>query len=305
MAIITAALLQSLRVGFQKYFQDGLEQAPSEYTKIATVIKSTTASNTYGWLGQFPALREWIGARVVQNMKEHGYNIVNKLWESTVGVKRTDIEDDNLGIYGPLFIEAGRASNAHPDIQVFSLLAKGDSNLCYDGQNFFDTEHPVYPEEDGTGTPVMVSNLFAGTDADAPAWFLLDTSRALKPLIYQERIKPNFTALTGETDAVVFNTDEYQYGIRARNNVGYGLWQLAAMSTLPLNAENFEKVYDAMRALKADGGRPLNVKATVLVVPTTLRAAAKKVVGTALLPGGGDNPNYGLVDVLDVAWLNK
>lgn len=302
MAIITPALIQSLKTAFQKHFQDGLETAPSEYSKIATVVQSTTASNTYGWLGQFPQFREWIGDRVLNDMAAHGYAISNKLWESTVGVKRTDIEDDNLGIYTPMFNEAGRASAALPDELVFSMLAKGDSELCHDGQNFFDTEHPVFPQVDGTGTPELVSNIYSGAGA---AWYLLDTSRALKPLIFQERVKPNFTAMTDEDDESVFMRDEYRYGIRARSNVGFGFWQMAAMSTEPLTAENFEKVYDAMRGQKADGGRPLNIRPTLLVVPTGLRSAAKKIVGTAVLSGGGDNPNYGLVETLEVAWLNK
>ncbi|MEX6732518.1 Mu-like prophage major head subunit gpT family protein [Pseudomonas aeruginosa] len=47
------------------------------------MIPSTTASNTYGWLGQFPKLREWIGQRVIKDMAAQGYQITNKLFEST------------------------------------------------------------------------------------------------------------------------------------------------------------------------------------------------------------------------------
>lgn len=41
MAIVTPALVKSLFVSFNKAFQDGLKVADSDYTKIATVIKST------------------------------------------------------------------------------------------------------------------------------------------------------------------------------------------------------------------------------------------------------------------------
>ncbi|MDF5983063.1 Mu-like prophage major head subunit gpT family protein [Pseudomonas aeruginosa] len=57
MAIITPALISALKTSFQKHFQDALATAPSTYLQVATVIPSTTASNTYGWLGQFPAAR--------------------------------------------------------------------------------------------------------------------------------------------------------------------------------------------------------------------------------------------------------
>ncbi|MGC6965476.1 Mu-like prophage major head subunit gpT family protein, partial [Pseudomonas aeruginosa] len=279
MAIITPALISALKTSFQKHFQDALATAPSTYLQVATVIPSTTASNTYGWLGQFPKLREWIGQRVIKDMAAQGYQITNKLFESTVGVKRTDIEDDNLGVYGPLMQEMGRAAGAHPDELVFALLKAGNANLCYDGQNFFDTDHPVYPNVDGTGTATTVSNLFAPAADPGAAWYLLDTSRSLKPLIYQERMKPSFTSMTKEDDEQVFMADEYRYGVRSRCNVGFGFWQLAAMSTEELNQVNFEKVYDAMRNQKADGGRPLDIRPNLLVVPTTLRSKAKEVVG--------------------------
>ncbi|HGN8665562.1 TPA: Mu-like prophage major head subunit gpT family protein, partial [Pseudomonas aeruginosa] len=210
MAIITPALISALKTSFQKHFQDALATAPSTYLQVATVIPSTTASNTYGWLGQFPKLREWIGQRVIKDMAAQGYQITNKLFESTVGVKRTDIEDDNLGVYGPLMQEMGRAAGAHPDELVFALLKAGNANLCYDGQNFFDTDHPVYPNVDGTGTATTVSNLFAPAADPGAAWYLLDTSRSLKPLIYQERMKPSFTSMTKEDDEQVFMADEYR-----------------------------------------------------------------------------------------------
>ena len=304
MAIITPALISALKTSFQKHFQDALSTAPSAYLQIATRIQSTTASNTYGWLGQFPKLREWIGDRVIKDMAAQGYQVTNKLFESTVGVKRTDIEDDNLGIYAPLMQEMGRAAGVHPDELVFALLKVGHSSLCYDGQYFFDTDHPVYPNVDGTGTAVTVSNSLAPSSDPIAPWYLLDTSRALKPLIYQERMAPAFTAMTKEDDEQVFMADEYRYGVRSRCNVGFGFWQLATRSTQPLNQANFEEAYDAMRARTADGGRPLDIRPNLLVVPTTLRAAAKEVVGVQRLANGADNPNFNLVEVLDTAWLN-
>ena len=59
--IITPDTLKALFIGFKKNFQDGLKMAESQYKEIATVIPSSTASNTYGWLGQWPAFREWDG----------------------------------------------------------------------------------------------------------------------------------------------------------------------------------------------------------------------------------------------------
>ncbi|MFN3752368.1 MAG: Mu-like prophage major head subunit gpT family protein [Thiobacillus sp.] len=300
MAIITPALLTALRTGFSKAFQDALAATQTDWEKIATRVPSSSASNTYGWLNQFPTLREWVGDRVLKDMAAQAYQVQNKLYEGTVAVKRTDIEDDNVGVYTPLFAEMGRAAKAHADQLVFGLLAAGETTTCYDGQNFFDTDHPVYPNVDGTGTATLVSNLQAGT---GPAWYLLDTSRALKPLIFQERTKPELETLTSTQDEGVFMRDEYRYGIRYRCNAGFGFWQLAYKSKAPLDQANFNAAMAAMMSVRADGGRPLGVKPTHLVVPPSLRADALKLVESQLVGGGDSNPNYKAVEVIVSPWV--
>jgi len=300
MAIITPALLSGLRTGFSKAFQDALTNTPTDWEKVATRVPSSSASNTYAWLGQFPTLREWVGDRVLKDMAAQAYQVQNKLYEGTVAVKRTDIEDDNVGVYTPLFAEMGRAAKAHADQLVFGLLAAGETTTCYDGQNFFDTDHPVYPNVDGTGTATLVSNLQAGT---GPAWYLLDTSRALKPLIFQERTTPELDALTSTQDEMVFMSDTYRYGVRYRCNAGFGFWQLAYKSNAALDAGNFNAAMAAMMQAKADGGRPLGVKPTTLVVPPSLRADAMALIEAQLTTGGVSNPNYKAVEVIVSPWL--
>ncbi|WP_058615510.1 Mu-like prophage major head subunit gpT family protein [Tepidimonas taiwanensis] len=300
MAIITPALLSGLRTGFSKAFQDALTNTPTDWEKVATRVPSSSASNTYAWLGQSPALREWVGDRVLKDMAAQAYQVQNKLYEGTVAVKRTDIEDDNVGVYTPLFSEMGRAAKAHADQLVFGLLAAGETTTCYDGQNFFDTDHPVYPNVDGTGTATLVSNLQAGT---GPAWYLLDTSRALKPLIFQERTTPELEAMTSTQDEGVFMRDEYRYGIRYRCNAGFGFWQMAYKSKAALDAANFNAAMAAMMQFRADGGRPLGIKPTTLVVPPSLRADAMALIEAQLTTGGASNPNHKAVEVIVSPWL--
>ncbi len=300
MAIVTPALLQGLKTGFKAEYAKGLSMVEPMYQDIATTIPSATASNTYGWLGQFPQLREWVGDRQIKDMAAHGYQITNKLYESTVGVKRTDIEDDNLGVYAPLMQEMGRAAAIHPDELVFGLLGTAHNADCFDGKKFFATDHQVAANVDGTGTKKAVSNLKSGS---AAAWYLLDTSRAVKPLIFQERTKPELQALTDPKDESVFTKDQYRYGVRARHNVGLGFWQMAYKSQQPLDATNFGEAYDAMLGMKADGGRPLAIKPTTLVVPVSLRSAATELLTMQFLAGGGSNPNYQIVNLIVSPWL--
>lgn len=279
MANVTPDLVKSLFTGFAKNFKEGLAKAPSQYTAIATVVKSTTASNTYGWLGQMPGLTEWVGDRTLTAIQSHGYAIVNKKWASGVEIQRTDIEDDNVGIYSPLIEELGRAAAEKPDELVFAALKAGFTTECYDKQYFFDTDHPVGANVDGT-SPKSVSNITDdGTSVtEDNAWYLLDCSRSLKPLIYQERKAPTPAQITDANDEKVFMKDVFTYGVDSRSNVGYGFWQMAHAVKGKLTAENLWKAISAMRAVRGDGDKRLGIKPTHIVVPPSLEKEAVRLL---------------------------
>jgi phage major head subunit gpT-like protein len=63
------------------------------------------------------------------------------------------------------------------------------------------------------------------------AWYLLDVSRAIKPLIFQERKKAEFVSIVDPKDESVFLRGTFFYGVDMRCNAGYGLWQMAYGST--------------------------------------------------------------------------
>lgn len=67
--------------------------------------------------------------------------------------------------------------------------------------------------------------------SDDKAWYLLDTSRPLKPLILQKTKEIKFTAMDKVDDESVFMRKAFRYGIDSQDNAGYGLWQLAYKST--------------------------------------------------------------------------
>ena len=279
MANVTPDIVKALFVGFGANFKEGLARAPSQYSKIATVVKSQTAANTYAWLGQMPGLKEWVGERAITAIQNHGYSITNKKWANAVEIARTDIEDDNVGVYSPLIEELGRAAGELPDTLVFGALKNGFTTECYDKQYFFDTDHPVGANVDGT-SPKSVSNITddsTGVTADN-AWYLLDCSRALKPIIYQERKTPTPAQITDPNDEKVFMKDVFTYGVDARSNVGYGFWQMAHAVKGKLTAENLWKAIEAMRAVQGDGGRRLGIKPTHIIVPPSLEKEATKLL---------------------------
>jgi len=75
---------------------------------------------------------------------------------------------------------------------------------------------------------LLVAPELAGND---DMWFLLDVSKPIKPLIFQQRKRPEFVAKDRPDDDTVFMKKEYLYGVDSRDNAGYGLWQLAYGST--------------------------------------------------------------------------
>jgi phage major head subunit gpT-like protein len=300
--IVTAASIAALQVGYKQNFQSAFTatRPEADFTKVATVIQSSSKSETYGWLGKFPKMREWVGPRVFQDMSAHGYSIVNKDFEATVAVDRNDIEDDNLGIYSPLFQEMGNSAAQQPDDLTFSLMADGRTQICYDGQYFFDTDHPSF---DKAGAATVVSNVDTSGAVGNPFWYLLDTSRPLKPMIYQERKKPEFIAHTDPTNSDnVFMNKQFVYGADCRCNVGFGFWQMAYASNATLNGDSLDAAIAAMRTLRDSNGRPLGIKPNMLVVGPDLRAAANKTVKVMLGEGGASNSNYNAVEVLDTPW---
>lgn len=136
-------------------FNKAFETAPSDWEKTATKVPSSTKQTDYAWLSRFPKMREWIGPKVIKALAAFGYSVANKDWEATVEVDRNDIEDDQLGIYTPMAQEAGFSAKQLPDEIVADLKNKAFASKCFDGQYFYDTDHPV---GDGAGGTTSVSN---------------------------------------------------------------------------------------------------------------------------------------------------
>jgi len=288
--------LTNLFTGFSGSFKKGIEGAKPAWPSAAMKTTSSTGREAYGWLAQFPGMREWVGDRVIKNLVANGYIIENKDFESTISVPRNSIEDDQYGLFSPMFEEMGRAAAENPDHLIFDFLAAGWTSLCYDGQYFFDTDHPVGPPEN----PTLVANTDGGVGTP---WFLLDTTRALRPMIYQERRPYQLVKKDDEADDNVFMRKEYVYGVDSRGAAGFGLWQLAWGSKQTLDATHYETGRVAMSNMAGDEGRKLGVRPNLLVVPTSLEGKAREIVGNQLDAGGGSNKWYGTAEILVVPWL--
>lgn len=99
-------------------------------------------------------------------------------------------------------------------------------------------ESPTVVNKSGDFVPPY-SNVFQGRlrvvvspflrDTADDYWFLLDTKRPVRGLILQQRsdVPVEFSAMESHNSESGFMRDRFLYGVRARYNVGYGLWQAA------------------------------------------------------------------------------
>lgn len=295
--LINRANIGRLFTGFKTIFNQAFAAAKSDWEQVAMLVPSSTSQEQYAWLGQTTRFREWLGDRVIQNLKTHDFTIKNRSFENTVGVDRDQIEDDTFGVYTPLIAQLGQDAKTHPDELVFALLAAGFATKCYDGQNFFDTDHPVL---DANGAEQSVSNFGGG--AAAP-WFLLDTSKMIKPLIFQRRRDYTFVRMDDDADEAVFNRKQFRYGVDARVNAGLGLWQLAYASKQALDPDSYGDARAAMMGMKGDNGKPLNVRPSLLVVPPELEKAALEVLKAERDVNGATNVYQNTAQLLVTPWL--
>ncbi len=290
--IINQATLVGLYKTFSTIFNQALATAESMIDLVAMRSPSGGRSTGYPWLGNFPMMREWIGDRVIKDLSAFHYEIFNKPFEATVEVDRDDIDDDQVGVYTPMFQGLAQAAKVHPDILGFALLAAGFSTLCYDGQYFFDSDHPV--------KGASVSNTGGG---GGNPWFLMDLSRPIKPLILQIRKQPQFVAMDKPDDEQAFMRKKFRYGVDDRKNVGVGLWQLAYGSKDTLTEAHYITGRSAMMAFTNDEGVPLGIKPTHLIVGGTNESAGKEIVEKQNKTGGESNVWFNTVKLVVVPWL--
>lgn len=297
--IVNKLNLSALFVSINMTFNSALKEAPTTWEKIAMKVPSTGKSEQYNWLSNFPAMKRWVGEKAVKSLSAHKYTIENDDWEATIEVDRNDIEDDSTGQYAIQAKGAGRSAGMLPDEIVYEVVNLGFERPCYDGQYFFDTDHPVGKGsvsnkgtkklsidslaaamasygaartamrnmKDDEGRPLDVNptillvppaledianalmtadkledgkvNIYKGTAevvvsgriTSDTAWFLLDTTQAVLPIIYQERKAPVLVEQTDMNSDSVFTRKKFKFGAEARGAGGYGFWQLAYGST--------------------------------------------------------------------------
>lgn len=230
-------------------------------------------------------MREWKGSRIVTSIMRDAYRIKTKKFEKTIGIDVEDVENDNLDIYMPGIRSAAQQIARWQTQQVHKAVEA--NGVCYDGKPLFATDHP----ERG----LNVSNYQAGA---GPAWYLIDSSKEVKPWLWGEAVAPAMKAKTSDTDDNVFWRDQYIWGARAIGGPGYGMWQTAFKSKADLNDTNLEAAISTLRDRKDEEGETLDIIPDTLLIPAALQWDATRLLGNPLLADGTRNIHQGAVRIV-------
>ena len=108
---------------------------------VSTLFDSDQESETYKWLGQSPALREWIGGRQAKGFRENGITIWNKKFEATLDIPCDWMRRDKTGQIDIRIAEMAQRAVGHYGKLLSALILAGTTDVCYDGAEFFAADH--------------------------------------------------------------------------------------------------------------------------------------------------------------------
>ena len=138
MIIDTVFIEKGLKATFESAYESFPGNAYSRFfDACVTEIPSTAQSEKYGWLGGFPAVREWVGDKQAGTVTDYNYSITNKDWEMTIDIDRDEIDDDQLGRLEPRIRMMAQNMKSYRGYLAAQALVAGTSGLAYDAAAFF------------------------------------------------------------------------------------------------------------------------------------------------------------------------
>lgn len=167
MAVVTSDFLVAVNTNFRAYFEDQFLAAKSAQKRqlFATEVPSDTLIESYNWLGTVPAMTEWLDERRLAGLTAHNYSITNRDWANGIEVDRNTFKDNKLGLIMPRIQQLSLEAVRFEDQLTIEGFVNGTTELCYDGQFFFDTDH----KDPGAEYQTNQSNLLTGTGVGVAA----------------------------------------------------------------------------------------------------------------------------------------
>ena len=148
---ITPSNLKLLFQQFDRQFNSMFTATETHWPLYASEFPSKTKQTVYGWLSQFGGMRKWEGSRQAVDAVGRSYTLTNIPFERTVELDRDDIFFDQYGFFGAVVENLAMAAKTLQDQETADAITHGVSRACWDGQMFFDTDHPVNPDDASLG----------------------------------------------------------------------------------------------------------------------------------------------------------
>lgn len=152
-------------VGFGTRLNNRLTQYDAIYPRIATVVMTDKLLNREIWLNAVPNMHLWEGPRQISRISAESLPIVTRPHSNAIAISRSDIMNDQLGLYSPM---VDKLADTYPfalDDLVIAMLAAGVAGTSlgttYDGQNLIDTDH-VFRSADAGNAAFQYSNKVTG-----------------------------------------------------------------------------------------------------------------------------------------------
>lgn len=131
--------------GVRSAFYEALSEAPQSWVdSVAWAVSSNHSLETYSMAGFPPALREWIGDKVFNPIREDTIIVRNKPFEATIEIYDEEIRrGESDAILVRIQELADRAAAHKGKLLADFMVASSETGsiTAYDGQNFFDTDH--------------------------------------------------------------------------------------------------------------------------------------------------------------------
>lgn len=104
---------------------------------IATTMQVSGAATAHAWMKQLGGMKEWTGSRSIKGLDIGELVVTNRRFEETVSIPRTDIEDDQYGVYADRFAALGaNAQNLWLELAEQTLITNDN---WADANPFFAT----------------------------------------------------------------------------------------------------------------------------------------------------------------------
>lgn len=169
------------------------------------------------------------GAAFFSNSHSLGSSTIDNLIASTA------LTPDNFAAVRAAMMEYagedGESLRVRPDVLLVPPALEVKARKIVQASTVVESGAAVDNVLRGLCEVVVAPQLSASAGGSDTTWYLLDTSRPIKPFIFQQRQAPEMVSLTSPTDEHVLMHNKFLYGVKARGAAGYGPFWLAAKCT--------------------------------------------------------------------------